>query len=60
MEKWNVYYFDEHGNCKQYLTDFVSSKEEAEKWRDEFNRRYRKPFPNRKGYYASAQIIRMP
>ena len=55
-QMFNVLYFDEHGRAKLYLGCNVS-EQEAKKWQDSFNERYRKPYPNGKGFYASAQVI---
>lgn len=41
------------GRTRLYLMQSVATREEAEKWRNEFNRRFvGKPYPNGKGVYT--------
>lgn len=56
--KYNVQYSDSYGNQYHYLA-INTDEETARKWLNEFNKRYRKPFPNRKGYYATAVLVQI-
>jgi hypothetical protein len=53
---FNIRYFNENGEERHYL-GVHTDKATAERWCQEFNRRYRKPYPNGKGYYAAAQVV---
>lgn len=56
-KRFNVRYFDEEGNAILYLGSHVPTRYKAEEWAEKFNQRYRKPYPNGRGYYAAAQVV---
>jgi hypothetical protein len=55
---WNVAYDNGHGVTKLYLTNNVTSYEEALKWAKKFNDKYvGKPYPNGKGMYPFGKAV---
>lgn len=54
--RYNVQYSDSNGNTFHYLA-INTDEETANKWCEKFNKRYRKPYLNGKGYYAPAIVV---
>lgn len=57
-KRYNVQYFNEDGFRILYLQNNCDLAT-ATRWCNSFNERYRKPYPNGKGYYAAAKVVQV-